>query len=159
MTRHSRPWLAVLVWAALAGCATYSPDGPRLQGFDLINEGADTVSDVQIRYGDYVFPAGDASAVVRVPRIKGPGFHQGATVPIPATARIHWLTVDGQRHDVTVPISDLISDRAHFHGVQFIFVDEHVELAFVYEREPPAPDGMDVVRVYSSASVRDLTAP
>ena len=123
---------------------------PRLQGFDLDNEGVAQVQDVEIRYGEYVFPPGGASSVVRVPKIKGLGFHQSATVPIPATARIHWKAADGRQYDVTVPIRNLISNLEEFHRIKFIFVDDHVDLAVIYARQPPQPYGTFYVRAYSS---------
>ncbi|HEY8976025.1 MAG TPA: hypothetical protein VIN75_17545 [Burkholderiaceae bacterium] len=159
MTRQLLRWPALLVAAWVAGCATTPVDGPRPQGFDLLNEGAGDVHDVQVRYGTHVFPPAGATAVVRAPTVTGQGFHQEATVAIPATAQVHWVSVDGRGHDATVPIDTLIADRALFHGVQFVFVDDHLDVVFAYEREAPKPRGLDYLRTWSSAAPRLLSDP
>jgi hypothetical protein len=142
---------AMLV-ALVASCGTSAPtrDQPMLQGFDLINGGRSDVRDVEIRYGDYVFPPGGESSVVRVQKIKGLGFHQGATVSVPESAAIHWVSSDGQSHDALVPIRKWITHWDEFHGFQFIFVDDHVDVAVTYVRRPPEPYGSYSVISYTS---------
>ena len=126
-----------------------------LQGFDLVNEGVGEVRDVEIRYGAYVFPPGGVSSIVRVAKIKGLGFHQAATVPIPDLADIHWRSADGHTHDVRVPIRGLISDMGAFQGFKFMFEDDHIELAATYLRKPPQQYGTYYVPVYSSQGHAD----
>lgn len=122
------------------------------QSFDLQNDGAHTVTDVKIQYGDYVLPIGFQSPIVSVPRFKGlSGFHQTASVLVPETAKIHWKSFDNKVHDVEVPIRSLIMDWNTFHGFKFTFIDDHVELSIANHLEKPPPYGtLEYTKAYSS---------
>jgi len=159
MTPRLRRWPALLVATWMAGCATNPVDGPRPQGVDLLNDGTGSVKDVQVRYGTQDFPPGGAPGVVLAPTRTGPGVQHEATVPIPETAHVHWVSLDGQRHDVAVPIGPLVADRALFRGVRFSFVDDRLDVSFAYEREGPRPRALAYLPTWSSAAPRLLSDP
>jgi hypothetical protein len=65
---------------------------------------------------------------------------------VPNTATIRWTSADGQRHEVVAPIRSFFQDTAHLYGFRFFFVDDHVDIYLLKNRNP-GPGMPDIERI------------
>ncbi len=77
------------------------------------------------------------------------------TVPIPESADVMWRTGNGNVHYAHIPVRSRISDIENFYGVKFLFVDDHVDLYFIYKiKNSTMYLNLQYTKVYSSTPER-----
>jgi hypothetical protein len=142
--------IALLSTACAASGATMSTN-PVFQSIEYGNGGHGVVKNVAIVYGSISLPAGRASnkTLAASPLAT---VYEAFTVTVPESVTIRWTSADGQDHEVIAPARSIIRDAACFHGFQFFFVDDHVDV-YLLNRKYDCSKVLDVerIKVYSSA--------
>jgi len=115
-------------------CAEAAPmtAEPVFQSFQFGNRGQGVVQDVEILYGGRTLPRGVMNKTFKPSEWKL--LSEAEVVPIPDEATIRWTSADGQHHQVVAPVRSFIKDAACFHGFQFVFIDDHVDIYLVQRK-------------------------
>jgi hypothetical protein len=111
----------------LSGCATGSID--KLHGYTYCNTGTKGLKYLKIQYGEAraidvtfrkVFAGGDKKCL-----------HQSlttTTLPIQKTMLVEWQTEDGQKHNATIPIRALVTQKHPARSFQARINDEGLQI-------------------------------
>lgn len=146
--------LAALLFSACASTDLAVGRVPRLQQLEINSAGKKPIVDYQVRYGEHQapllrdrkFPGGGGENILR--RVS-----ETVTTPIPVNAEIRWKTGDGEVHQAFVPIRGLVTDAKAFHGIKILFIDDHVDVYFMYKMPTQSMYlNLKYVKAYSSTS-------
>lgn len=123
---------------------------PVFQRIEVGNDGVGVVQNVVISYGTLTVPAGSMHRTLSPSHM--PVISESWTISVPENVAIHWTSADGKPHEAVAPVRDFIRDAGCFHGFQFFFVDDHVDI-YLLTRKYDCSKLLDVekIKVYSSA--------
>ncbi|HZR34417.1 MAG TPA: hypothetical protein VFA75_03500 [Nevskia sp.] len=148
--------LSILAVACVSvACAEREATTPKpvFQRLEVGNDGVGVVQNVVIAYGALTVPAGTMHRTFSPSHM--PVVSESWTISVPERVAISWTSADGQSHDVVAPMRSFIQDAACFHGFQFFFVDDHVDI-YLVSRKYDCSKLLDVekTKVFSSANSR-----
>lgn len=147
----SKMLIVAVVALSTVGCvrAEMAMSGKVFQMFEFGNDGKGEVHDVRIQYGSFVIPTGTANSDYKPSHMMA--VSESLTVPIPESAKIHWISADSKVHDITAPIRSFVENPQCFYGFRFFFVDEHVDI-YVLNRTGDCSrlQGVERTKVFSS---------
>jgi hypothetical protein len=115
------------------------------QTLEFVNDGHNVVRGVSVRYGSVNLPSGTAHQEYFPNRITG--WSESHVYPIPESMTVHWISDDGESHDVVLPGERLAREVQHFAGFRFSFVDTYVDLYVINKNGPME---LENVKVFSS---------
>jgi len=135
MTGIRRAASAIGVLCLVAGCASERAQANRAlyHHIEIGNAGVAVVRQFRIAYGDVIFPGG--SNFEEIPPVHRTISSEGRVVPVPIVAEVSWFSADGVKHQVSVPIRQLMQRSRHFYGWKFYFVDDRLDVYLLSEEE------------------------
>jgi hypothetical protein len=116
---------------------------PVYHGLDVGNYGNGTVRNVIISYGSLTVPAGDMHRTL--PPTHSTLISESWSVAVPEEAIIKWTSDNGRAYEIVAPMRSLVGDLDSFHGFQFLFIDDHVDI-YVLHRKKTNSKFLDVER-------------
>jgi hypothetical protein len=110
--------------AAMCAQCTTMTTRPVYQRFEFRNGGRG-VNDVEVVYGAVTLPRGGRPRSFPYQMLT---LSESEVVPIPDTATIRWTSADGLHNEIVAPVRTFIDDIRCFHGFEFRFVDDQLEI-------------------------------